>query len=78
MQLKFFLAASAASLSLACGMVAAPAMAQETTSTISGSVTNAGAPVGGAQVTITHVPSGTVANVVTAADGTFTAAGLRP
>ncbi|WP_296674813.1 TonB-dependent receptor [Novosphingobium sp.] len=78
MQLKFFLAASAASVSLACGMIAAPAMAQETTSIIRGSVvTSDGAPVGDAEINITHVPSGTVSTTRTGADGSFVASGLR-
>lgn len=78
MQLKFFLAASAASISLACGMVAAPAMAQETTSIIKGSViTSDGAAVGDAEITVTHVPSGTVSTTRTGADGSFVVSGLR-
>lgn len=77
MQFKFFLAASAASVSLACGL-ASPAYAQETTSVIRGTVTTAdGAPVAGAQITITHEPSGTVSTTSSAADGTFSASGLR-
>ena len=36
MQLKYFLAASAASLSLACGLAAVPAMAQQITTAIEG------------------------------------------
>ncbi|MFM5886575.1 MAG: carboxypeptidase regulatory-like domain-containing protein [Novosphingobium sp.] len=78
MQLKFFLAASAASISLACGMVAAPAMAQETTSIIRGSVvTSDGAAVSGAEITVTHVPSGSVSTTTTGADGSFVVSGLR-
>ncbi|MFC0588520.1 TonB-dependent receptor domain-containing protein [Novosphingobium aquiterrae] len=77
MQLKFFLAASAASISLACGMVAAPAMAQETSSAVRGSVTSGSAPIAGATVTVTHDPSGTTAVTTTANDGTFAVNGLR-
>jgi hypothetical protein len=51
--------------------------AQETTSTIRGDVTSGGAPVAGAQVVITHVPSGTVARTTSNADGSFNASGLR-
>lgn len=51
--------------------------AQETTSTIRGSVTANGAPVAGAVVKVTHIPSGTVSNAVTNTDGSFTASGLR-
>ena len=53
------------------------AYAQETTSTVRGSVTNAGAPVAGAPVTITHVPSGTVSRTTTDASGNFNMTGLR-
>jgi hypothetical protein len=51
--------------------------AQETTSSIQGSVTEAGAPVAGAEVIVTHVPSGTRSTATTNADGIFTASGLR-
>ena len=53
------------------------AHAQETTSSIRGDVTSAGAPVEGAEVTITHVPSGTQSTSTTDAGGSFSAAGLR-
>ncbi|MEN9931482.1 MAG: hypothetical protein RIS17_55, partial [Pseudomonadota bacterium] len=76
MQFKFFLAASAASVSLACGL-AAPAYAQETTGAVRGTVTNAGAPVAGATITIEHVPTGTSTVLTTANDGSFSASGLR-
>jgi hypothetical protein len=55
----------------------AGAMAQETTSTIRGTVTANGAPVAGAAVTVVNVPSGTTSNVTTDANGNFNAAGLR-
>lgn len=51
--------------------------AQETTSTIRGKVTNAGAPVAGATVEIVHVPSGSRSIVTTDALGSFNAGGLR-
>ena len=77
MQLKFFLAASAASLSLACGL-AAPVHAQETTSSVRGTVTgDSGAPVAGATVIVAHVPSGTTQTATTDSSGTFSASGLR-
>lgn len=76
MQFKFFLAASAASVSLASGL-AAPAYAQETTGAVRGTVTNAGAPVAGATITIEHVPTGTLTVLTTANDGSFSASGLR-
>ncbi|PZQ61297.1 MAG: TonB-dependent receptor [Sphingomonas taxi] len=56
----------------------AAAMAQETTSTIRGSVTANGAPVGGATVEVLNVPSGTRSTLTTDAGGNFTATGLRP
>ncbi|MFX5693085.1 carboxypeptidase-like regulatory domain-containing protein, partial [Acinetobacter baumannii] len=71
-----YLAASAAALSLATVM-AAPAHAQETTSSIRGSVTGDGAPLAGAEVKIIHTPSGTTATTTTDSDGNFSAVGLR-
>lgn len=53
------------------------AMAQETTSVIRGTVTSGGAPVAGAEVVVTNVPSGTTSTTTTAADGSFNASGLR-
>lgn len=57
--------------------VATPAVAQETTSSISGTVTSKGAPVPNASVTVLHVPSGTKTTVTTNASGAYTAAGVR-
>lgn len=74
--LKVFLAASAASLPMVMAL-AMPATAQETTSSVRGMVTSGGAPVAGADVTVTHSPSGTVSRTVTGNDGSFSAAGLR-
>ncbi|HWI86070.1 MAG TPA: carboxypeptidase regulatory-like domain-containing protein [Sphingomonas sp.] len=51
--------------------------AQETTSTIQGTVTANGQPVPNATVRVTHVPSGTVSVATTRADGNFAAYGLR-
>ncbi|HET9511197.1 MAG TPA: carboxypeptidase regulatory-like domain-containing protein [Sphingomonas sp.] len=68
---------------LICGVAAAAlvaplaAAAQETTSSIRGTVTADGAPVAGAQVTITNVPSGTTNTTTTGNDGSFIASGLR-
>ena len=45
------------------------AAAQETTSSIRGQVTSAGAPVNDAAVVVTHVPSGTVSRTQTDANG---------
>lgn len=53
------------------------AYAQETTSSIRGTITAAGAPVANATVTIIHVPSGTRATATTDTSGTFSASGLR-
>jgi hypothetical protein len=76
MHYRIFLAASAASVSLACG-IASPVMAQETTSTIRGTVTNGGAPVAGATVEILNTATGAKTTVVTGASGGFNATGLR-
>ena len=65
-----------AGIAIAVAMVS-PAAAQETTSSIRGSVTAAGAPVAGATVTITHVPSGTRSTATTDAAGSFNSTGLR-
>jgi hypothetical protein len=51
--------------------------AQETTSSIRGSVTNNGAPVAGATVVATNVPSGTRSSTTTGPDGGFSLPGLR-
>ena len=77
MQLKYFLAASAASLSLACGL-ASPVMAQETTSSISGTVTANGAPVVGAVIEIRDTDTGATSTVTSSNTGSFNASGLRP
>lgn len=77
MHFRTFLAASAASLSLACAL-ATPAAAQETTSSIRGTVTSAGTPVADATVTIENTATGAATTVTTGADGTFAASGLRP
>ena len=76
MQIKFFLAASAASLSLACGL-AMPAYAQETTSTIRGTVTAAGSPVGNATIEIVDNSTGSISSATTTPTGAFSVSGLR-
>ncbi|MBC2670384.1 carboxypeptidase regulatory-like domain-containing protein [Novosphingobium piscinae] len=76
MHLRIFLAASAASLSLACAL-ATPAMAQETSSSVRGLVTGSSGPLSGATVVVRHEPSGTVLSTTTGDDGTFAANGLR-
>ncbi len=66
---------SAVALTMA---TAIPAVAQQTTSSIRGEIaTSSGAPVSGANVVITHVPSGTVSTATTNPSGVFSARGLR-
>ncbi|MEO8999519.1 MAG: carboxypeptidase regulatory-like domain-containing protein [Rhodanobacter sp.] len=58
--------------------VALPAIAQDTSSAISGRVLDAsGQPVAGATVQIVHEPSGTTKITTTGADGRYSAQGLR-
>ena len=65
-------------LGLAVALASAPAFAQITTANIGGRVTGAdSASVSGAQVTITHLPSGTTAQATSDANGRFAARGLR-
>ncbi|WEK43586.1 MAG: carboxypeptidase regulatory-like domain-containing protein [Candidatus Sphingomonas colombiensis] len=73
MRNNLFLGVAAAAL-----LVPVAAMAQETTSTIRGSVTSGGAPIAGATVTIVNVPTGTTSTSVTDGNGGFIANGLRP
>ncbi len=63
----------------AAAVIVAPAtaFAQETTSSIRGQVTSGGAPIGNAQVTIVHEPSGTTSTVDSDSSGAFSASGLR-
>lgn len=77
MKIKYFLAASAATLSIASGLVAAPAFAQETSSAVRGVVTGPDGAVAGATVTIVHEPSGTTSSTTTSSDGNFALNGLR-
>jgi hypothetical protein len=72
MRNQLFIGAAIAAL-----VAPAAVQAQETTSTIRGTVTSAGAPVPGAAVEIVHVPSGSRSTVTTDASGTFNAGGLR-
>ncbi len=65
-------------LGLAIALASAPAMAQQTSANVGGRITTAEqAVVAGAQVTITHVPSGTVSQATTDANGRYGARGLR-
>ena len=66
------------SLGLIAALAAAPVFAQSTSAGVSGTVLDAsGQPVAGAEVTITHVESGTVSRATTDASGNYTARGLR-
>lgn len=59
-------------------VVAAPALAQNTTAAIGGQITGAdGKPVAGATVSIVHTESGSANKLVTDADGRYSARGLR-
>lgn len=77
MKLRYLLAASVVSLA-ATTIVATPVVAQETTSSVRGTVTDAdGNAVAGAAVTVVHQPSGTRSELTTDATGNFNASGLR-
>jgi hypothetical protein len=67
-------------LFLGCAIAAiatSSAYAQETTSSIRGTVMSAGTAVAGAEVVVTHIPSGTRSTTTTDASGTFNLSGLR-
>lgn len=66
-----------AGAAIAALIVPVAAYAQETTSSIRGSVTSGNAPIAGAEITITHLPSGTTSTATSNADGSFSANGLR-
>ena len=66
------------SLGLLVALAAAPVFAQTTSSGVAGTVVGAdGQPVSGAEVTITHVESGSVSRAITDASGRYNARGLR-
>lgn len=77
MKIKYLLAASAVSLSATAFTLPVAVHAQETTSSVRGEVSSDGAPIAGANVTVTHTPSGTVQRTTTDANGNFAANGLR-
>lgn len=77
MNLMKRLAAGAAVTTLAMAMSTVAAYAQETTGKIRGVVEGDGVGVGGATITVTHVPSGTTATTVADEDGFFNVYGLR-
>ena len=65
-------------LGLLVALAAAPTFAQSTSSGVGGLVTGSdGSPVAGAEVTITHVESGTVSRATTDESGRYNARGLR-
>ena len=65
-------------LGAAVAIVAAPALAQNTTSAIEGRITDgAGQPVAGAVVSVTHVETRATSNATTDAGGRYAARGLR-
>ena len=76
MQIRYYLAAGVAALSIA-SISATPAFAQETSSSVRGTVDGADGPVANAKVTVVHEPSGTTASTTTDADGSFALNGLR-
>jgi Carboxypeptidase regulatory-like domain len=76
MQIRYFLAAGVAALSIGT-LTATPAFAQETTSAVRGTVSGPSGPVSGATVTVVHEPSGTTSTSTTDANGGFSANGLR-
>jgi hypothetical protein len=72
------LSISKLALGLVVALAAAPVFAQSTTAGVGGLVTSrSGQPVSGAEVTITHVESGTVSHATTDAAGRYNARGLR-
>ena len=65
-------------IGLAAALMAAPAFAQQTSSTLGGRIQEpTGAPVVGAEVIVTHTPSGTTSRATTDASGRYSARGLR-
>ncbi|MDB5453065.1 MAG: TonB-dependent receptor, partial [Caulobacteraceae bacterium] len=71
------LALGAASSVLALSMASA-VYAQETTAAIRGQIVNdSGAPIAGATVTVTHLPTNSTSTSVTGPDGFYSARGLR-
>ena len=72
--MRNYLFMGAAAIALVAPMAAS---AQETTSTIRGTVTSGGAPVAGARVEVLETTSGTTSTATTDASGSFNASGLR-
>ena len=65
-------------VAVAALVIPAAAMAQETTSSIRGTVTSDSAPVAGAAVTVTNAETGSSSSATTSGDGHFNVTGLRP
>ena len=79
MKFKYLLAASAVSLTASAAMVAAPAAAQQITSGIEGRVVSeAGAPIPDATITVTDTRTGQTSVLNSGADGTFRVGSLVP
>ncbi|ASK91772.1 TonB-dependent receptor [Xanthomonas campestris pv. trichodesmae] len=73
-----YLRMSKLTLGLVAALAAAPVFAQSTSAGVAGLVTGSGGqPVPNAEVTITHVESGTVSRATTDASGRYNARGLR-
>ncbi len=65
-------------LGLAVALAAAPAFAQQTSSSLSGAIVDdSGRPLANADVLITHTPSGTISRATTDEAGRYVARGLR-
>lgn len=76
MQIRYYLAAGVAALSIA-SFTAAPAEAQQITTGIEGSVVDdSGNPIAGAEIVITDTRTGATRTITTGADGKFNASNL--
>lgn len=74
--ISFRISRVALCVALALGSV--PVLAQNTTAAVAGKITGRdGKPIAGATVTVRHVESGSVSNLVTDAEGRYSARGLR-
>jgi outer membrane receptor for ferrienterochelin and colicin len=76
---RYLKTALCSSVALAAMAASVPTVAQEITSSIRGSVVDvSGSAVAGAEVTVTHVDSGSTSTFATNSAGAFLARGLRP
>ena len=71
---NYIWAGAASAIAIGCSTAA---LAQETTSSVRGTITAAGTPVPGAEISVRHEPSGTTASTSSGPDGSFSASGLR-